>query len=117
MNITLAGTARPCRRGHQTWQMNEINKLVWPANAAGIGVMNKAAYDQTAQIAQQFGVIKKAPRARYRTDLATKARHAAEERRRRRARQEVEDGRREADGGRQVASSRERRAAARGPPL
>jgi hypothetical protein len=53
--------------------MNEINKLVWPANAAGVGVMSKPAFNQTAQIAQQFGVIKKAPSGAYRTDLALKA--------------------------------------------
>src|SRR5207302_3035444 len=59
-------------RGHQTWMMNEINKLVWP-NPSGIGVMNKGDFDRTAQISQQFGVIKKAPSVAYRTDLATKA--------------------------------------------
>jgi NitT/TauT family transport system substrate-binding protein len=53
--------------------MNEINKLEWP-NAAGIGIMNTADYKRTASIAQQFGVIKKAPTAgAYRTDLAKKA--------------------------------------------
>jgi len=60
-------------KGHQTWMMNEINKLVWPADKGGIGIMNKAAYAQTAKIAQQFGVIKKAPTGAYRTDLAAKA--------------------------------------------
>jgi NitT/TauT family transport system substrate-binding protein len=60
-------------KGHQTWQMNEINKLIWP-NAAGIGIMNTADYKRTASISQQFGVIKKAPTAgAYRTDLAKKA--------------------------------------------
>ena len=60
-------------KGHQTWMMNEINALIWPA-PDGIGVMNKAAYDRTAKIAQQFGVIKKAPTAdAYRTDLAQDA--------------------------------------------
>jgi NitT/TauT family transport system substrate-binding protein len=54
--------------------MNEINKLIWPASSAGVGVMNKAAFDRTASIAQQFGVIKKAPSAdAYRTDLAQDA--------------------------------------------
>jgi NitT/TauT family transport system substrate-binding protein len=53
--------------------MNEINALIWPA-PDGIGVMNKAAYDRTAKIAQEFGVIKKAPSAdAYRTDLAQDA--------------------------------------------
>jgi NitT/TauT family transport system substrate-binding protein len=60
-------------KGHQTWMMNEINKLIWP-NSAGIGIMNKADYARTASISKQFGVIKKAPTAgAYRTDLATAA--------------------------------------------
>jgi NitT/TauT family transport system substrate-binding protein len=60
-------------KGHQTWQMNEINALIWPA-PKGIGVMDKAAYQRTAKIAQQFGVIKKAPSAdAYRSDLAQDA--------------------------------------------
>ncbi len=60
-------------KGHQAWMMNEINALVWPA-PEGIGLMNKAAYDKTAKIAQQFGVIKKAPSAdAYRTDIAQDA--------------------------------------------
>jgi NitT/TauT family transport system substrate-binding protein len=73
VNITLqAGPTLP--KGHQTWQMNEINKLVWPSSSAGIGVMSKPAFSTTAQIAQQFGVISKAPSSgAYRTDLALKA--------------------------------------------
>jgi NitT/TauT family transport system substrate-binding protein len=60
-------------KGHQTWQMNEINALIWPAKN-GIGVMDKAAYDRTAKIAQDFKVIKKAPSPdAYRTDLAQDA--------------------------------------------
>jgi NitT/TauT family transport system substrate-binding protein len=59
--------------GHQLWMTNEINKLVWPSKS-GIGLMNAADYKRTAKIAQQFGVIKKAPSAgAYRTDLAKKA--------------------------------------------
>jgi len=45
-------------RGHQTWQMNEINKLIWP-NAKGIGIMDPAAFKQTAAIALKYKVIKK----------------------------------------------------------
>jgi NitT/TauT family transport system substrate-binding protein len=60
-------------KGHQTWMMNEINKLVWPSAPGGVGIMNKAAYGRTAAIAKQFGVIKKAPTGAYRTDLAAKA--------------------------------------------
>jgi NitT/TauT family transport system substrate-binding protein len=59
-------------KGHQTWQMNEINKLIWPATK-GIGVIDPAAYARTAKIAQQFKVIKKAPSGAYRTDLAKAA--------------------------------------------
>jgi NitT/TauT family transport system substrate-binding protein len=60
-------------KGHQTWMMNEINALIWPA-PKGVGVMDKTAYQRTAQIAQQFGVISKPPSAdAYRTDLAQDA--------------------------------------------
>jgi NitT/TauT family transport system substrate-binding protein len=47
-------------RGHQTWQMNEINKLIWP-NTSGIGVVPASAVSQTAKIARTYGVIKKPP--------------------------------------------------------
>jgi NitT/TauT family transport system substrate-binding protein len=57
---------------HQTWMMNEINKLIWPSTA-GIGIMNKATYTRTAKISKQFGVVKKTPSGAYRTDLAKKA--------------------------------------------
>jgi len=36
---------------HQLWQMNEVNKLIWPATA-GAGLIDKAAWDQTVSIAQ-----------------------------------------------------------------
>jgi len=35
---------------HQLWQMNEINKLVWPSKD-GIGLVDADAWDQTVQIA------------------------------------------------------------------
>jgi NitT/TauT family transport system substrate-binding protein len=38
-------------KSHQLWQMNEINKLIWPASK-GIGILDTAAWDRTAQIAQ-----------------------------------------------------------------
>ena len=47
-------------KGHQTWQLNEINKLVWP-NTTGIGVASAAAVAGTAKIAKTYGVIKKLP--------------------------------------------------------
>jgi len=72
VNIVLAnGPALPA--GHQTWQMNEINALIWP-NKLGIGVMDPKAFNTTADIAHKFGVIAKpASKASYRSDLAKKA--------------------------------------------
>jgi NitT/TauT family transport system substrate-binding protein len=46
--------------GHQLWQMNEINKLVWP-NGSGIGHVPPKAVSQTATIAKTYGVTKKMP--------------------------------------------------------
>jgi NitT/TauT family transport system substrate-binding protein len=61
VNIVLAnGPALP--RGHQTWQMNEVNKLIWP-NRLGIGIMDPAQFAITSAIAQKYGVIKKKPTA------------------------------------------------------
>ncbi len=36
---------------HQLWQVNEVNKLIWPA-PAGAGVIDRAAWDRTVQVAQ-----------------------------------------------------------------
>jgi len=66
-------------RGHQTWQMNEINKLIWPA-ADGVGYIQPAAWDRTAQLAQETKnlegttVLTKAPDAEaYTNDIVTAA--------------------------------------------
>ncbi|MFZ8916478.1 MAG: ABC transporter substrate-binding protein [Ilumatobacteraceae bacterium] len=37
---------------HQLWQMNEVNKLIWPATG-GAGVIDKAAWDRTAALSQE----------------------------------------------------------------
>jgi NitT/TauT family transport system substrate-binding protein len=69
--VVKQGTALP--KGHQTWQMNEINALIWP-NTLGVGVMNPVDYAKTAAISYKFNVIKEpASRASYRTDLAKRA--------------------------------------------
>jgi NitT/TauT family transport system substrate-binding protein len=58
---------------HQAWELNEINALIWPS-PNGIGMMDKALYDQTVQIATTYKVLKAAPSAdAYRTDLAQAA--------------------------------------------
>ena len=59
-------------KGHQTWQMNEINKLIWPS-PKGIGIVDPKSFARTAKISQQFDVIKKASSGAYRTDLAKAA--------------------------------------------
>ncbi|MFD0523036.1 ABC transporter substrate-binding protein [Paractinoplanes durhamensis] len=53
-------------KSHQLWQMNEVNKLIWPATG-GIGVVSDADWKQTVDISMttknQTGdtVLKKAP--------------------------------------------------------
>ena len=81
VNIVLAnGPALP--RGHQTWQMNEINALIWP-NRLGIGIMDPAQFAITAQIALKYGVIKK---------KATAGAYRHEVRRRRRSQRSKKQG-------------------------
>ena len=59
--------------GHQTWMLNEVNKLVWPS-PAGIGTMDPKAWDQTIKIAVDAKVLKGDPgQGAYRTDLTEKA--------------------------------------------
>jgi NitT/TauT family transport system substrate-binding protein len=36
---------------HQLWQVNEVNKLIWPA-PAGAGMIDEAAWTQTVQVAR-----------------------------------------------------------------
>ena len=64
---------------HQLWQMNEINKLIWPSEN-GIGIVDEAAWDQTVQVAMETKnaegatVITKAPEGlAYTNDYAEKA--------------------------------------------
>lgn len=38
-------------KGHQAWQMNEINKLIWPSTG-GIGIVDKTLWDQTIAVAK-----------------------------------------------------------------
>jgi NitT/TauT family transport system substrate-binding protein len=60
-------------KGHQTWQMNEINALIWPA-PLGIGLMNPKDYAFTAKTTAKYNHLKKVPgHEAYRTDLAKAA--------------------------------------------
>jgi NitT/TauT family transport system substrate-binding protein len=69
--VLAAGTT--LGKGHQAWQMNEVNPLIWPS-PAGIGITDKAAWDQTIKISLDGKFLKAAPAAgAYRNDLAEKA--------------------------------------------
>ena len=64
---------------HQQWQMNEVNKLIWPATT-GVGVIDQAAWDRTAKIASETKnldgktVLTKAPDANsYTNDIVNEA--------------------------------------------
>ena len=60
-------------KGHQAWQMNEVNPLIWPS-PNGIGITDKALWDQTIKIAKEGGVLTADPaEGAYRNDLAQKA--------------------------------------------
>jgi NitT/TauT family transport system substrate-binding protein len=65
--------------GHMLWQMNEINKLVWPS-PEGIGVMDQAQWDQTVEVATSEEVIQEDPGAEaFRADIAEDAVSSLEE--------------------------------------
>jgi len=64
---------------HQLWQMNEVNKLIWPA-PAGAGVIGSDAWERTATLSQETKnlegstVLTKAPDAEaYTNDIVTAA--------------------------------------------
>jgi NitT/TauT family transport system substrate-binding protein len=59
--------------GHQRWQLNEINALIWPA-PQGIGIMDPESFKVTNDIAVSGKVIKEpATDDAYRTDIAEAA--------------------------------------------
>ena len=69
--VLKAGTT--LGKGHMTWQLNEINALIWPS-PNGIGALDKAAWDQTVNISTTYQVLKSKPTdGAFRTDLAKKA--------------------------------------------
>jgi NitT/TauT family transport system substrate-binding protein len=65
---------------HQLWQINEVNKLIWPSPAAGAGTIDAAAWAQTVKVARTAvnadgkTVLTKDPDAQaYSNDYVTKA--------------------------------------------
>jgi NitT/TauT family transport system substrate-binding protein len=72
VNIVLA-QGPTLLKGHQTWQMNEINALIWPA-PLGIGLMSSNDYKFTAKTTAKYNHLKKVPgHEAYRIDLAKAA--------------------------------------------
>jgi NitT/TauT family transport system substrate-binding protein len=70
---TVLANGTALGKGHQTWMMNEINALIWPAKL-GIGAMDPVAYGRSAKIVKTYGTLKKLPgREAYRTDIAKAA--------------------------------------------
>ncbi len=64
---------------HQTWQLNEINGLIWPS-PNGIGVMDQVLWDQTVEVATSQEILEEEPDdGAFRTDLAEAAVEALEE--------------------------------------
>ena len=58
---------------HQTWQMNEINGLIWPSGS-GVGALNASQWDQTISIATSEGFLSAAPTdGAFRTDISEEA--------------------------------------------
>jgi NitT/TauT family transport system substrate-binding protein len=60
-------------KGHQSWQLNEVNKLIWPS-PNGIGALDGPTYTRTIEEATAAKLITKAPdSAATRADLAQAA--------------------------------------------
>jgi NitT/TauT family transport system substrate-binding protein len=66
---------------HQLWQMNEVNKLIWPA-PAGVGMIDEAAWARTVDLSQNAKnleggtVLTKAPDAAAYTNEFVTAAHS-----------------------------------------
>lgn len=58
---------------HQQWQMNEVNKLIWPS-PAGIGLVDDELWNQTVEWMLKIGALVEEPAAgSYRSDLVAAA--------------------------------------------
>jgi NitT/TauT family transport system substrate-binding protein len=72
VDIVLKSDAK-LPKGHQTWQLNEVNGIIWPA-PNGIGIMDSAAFDRTVQVALDGKILNKPVEGTaWRNDLAEKA--------------------------------------------
>jgi NitT/TauT family transport system substrate-binding protein len=60
-------------KGHQTWQLNEVSGIIWPA-PKGIGITDSAAFDRTVEVALGGKILTKPVEGTaWRNDLAEKA--------------------------------------------
>jgi NitT/TauT family transport system substrate-binding protein len=60
-------------KGHQTWQLNEVSGVIWPA-PNGIGITDSAAFDRTVQVALDGKILTKPVEGTpWRNDLAERA--------------------------------------------
>jgi NitT/TauT family transport system substrate-binding protein len=60
-------------KSHQAWQLNEVNRLIWPS-PQGIGMMNSQRWQETVKISHRYGVTKTlADRSAYTNELIQKA--------------------------------------------
>jgi NitT/TauT family transport system substrate-binding protein len=60
-------------KSHQAWQLNEVNRLIWPS-PQGIGMMNAQRWLETARISHRYGVTKTlAARSAYSNEFVQKA--------------------------------------------
>lgn len=58
---------------HQRWQLNEINRLIWPS-PDGVGTMDTAQWDQTVDIAVSEGILNAPPTdGAFVTDIVSEA--------------------------------------------
>ena len=72
VDIVLKSDAK-LPKGHQTWQLNEVNGIIWPS-PNGIGITDKDAFDRTVQVALAGKILTKQPTGNlWRNDLAQKA--------------------------------------------
>ena len=60
-------------QGHQRWQLNEINALIWPS-PEGIGILDQDLWQQTVDVSIESEIITEEPtEGAFRTDLAEQA--------------------------------------------
>jgi NitT/TauT family transport system substrate-binding protein len=72
VDIVLKSDAK-LPKGHQTWQLNEVNGIIWPA-PKGIGITDEAAFNRTVEVATAGKILTKPVEGQaWRNDLAEKA--------------------------------------------